>query len=75
MEIGEIQQLSMQTFTDISLLSRNTFGIDQKCAELWVYQNVADATQVALDDKLRSMPYLLVGGGSNLLLTLSLIHI
>lgn len=69
MEIGEIQQLSMQTFTDISLLSRNTFGIDQKCAELWVYQNVADATQVALDDKLRSMPYLLVGGGSNLLLT------
>lgn len=59
----------MQTFTDISLLHRNTFGIDERCATLWVYQNVADAQQAACDTRLQTAPYLLLGGGSNLLLT------
>ncbi len=59
----------MQTFTDISLLGRNTFGIDQRCAHLWVYQNVDDAVEAAGDSRLRERPYLLLGGGSNLLLT------
>lgn len=59
----------MQTFTNASLLKRNTFGIDQRCDELLVYQNEADARAVALDGRLQTMPYLLLGGGSNLLLT------
>ncbi len=59
----------MQTFTNASLLRRNTFGIDQRCDELMVYQNEADAQAIALDARLRTTPYLLLGGGSNLLLT------
>lgn len=59
----------MQTFTNASLLKRNTFGIDQRCDELLVYQNEADARAIALDGRLQTMPYLLLGGGSNLLLT------
>ncbi len=59
----------MQTFSNASLLERNTFGIDQKCAELMVYQNEADAVAIARDHRLRSTPFLLLGGGSNLLLT------
>lgn len=59
----------MQTFTNASLLKRNTFGIDQRCDELRVYQNEADAKAIALDERLKTTPYLLLGGGSNLLLT------
>ncbi len=59
----------MQTITNASLLSRNTFGIDQRCDELLVYQNEADARAIALDGRLQTTPYLLLGGGSNLLLT------
>lgn len=59
----------MQTFTNVSLLKHNTFGIDQRCDELLVYQNEADARAISLDGRLQTTPYLLLGGGSNLLLT------
>ena len=59
----------MQAFTNASLLKRNTFGIDQRCEELLVYQNEADARAIALDGRLQDTPFLLLGGGSNLLLT------
>ncbi len=59
----------MQTFTNASLLKRNTFGIDQRCDELLVYQDEADARAIALDSRLQTIPYFLLGGGSNLLLT------
>lgn len=59
----------MQTFTNASLLKRNTFGIDQRCDELLVYQDEADAWAIALDSRLQTTPYFLLGGGSNLLLT------
>ncbi len=59
----------MQTFTNASLLKRNTFGIDQRCDELLVYQDEADARAIALDSRLQTTPYFLLGGGSNLLLT------
>ncbi len=59
----------MQKLTNVSLLGCNTFGIDQKCVELLVYQDEADAHAIALNPRLRTMPYLLLGGGSNLLLT------
>ncbi|HBC28323.1 MAG TPA: UDP-N-acetylmuramate dehydrogenase, partial [Prevotellaceae bacterium] len=59
----------MQTFKNASLLKRNTFGIDQRCDELVVYQNEGDARALALDARWQTIPYLLLGGGSNLLLT------
>lgn len=52
------------------MLHDNTFGIDQKCDEYIVYGNEGDAVEVA--GELRNHagePYLLLGGGSNLLLT------
>lgn len=60
----------MQTLHDYSLLHANTFGIDQKCDEYIVYDNAHDAVAIAVDlNAHRDMPFLLVGGGSNLLLT------
>ena len=59
----------MQTFKNASLLKRNTFGIDQRCDELVVYQNEGDARALALDARWQTIPSLLLGGGSNLLLT------
>ena len=51
---------------DHSLLGDNTFHIDQKCDEYVVFANEADAVALARDLK---DPFLLLGGGSNLLLT------
>lgn len=59
----------MQTYKNHSLLRLNTFGIDQRCDELWVYENEADAVAIARGGELAHRPYLLLGGGSNLLLT------
>lgn len=58
----------MQTYHDYSLLCANTFGIDQKCDEYIVYESAEDAVAVArtLDT---SKPFMLLGAGSNLLLT------
>lgn len=58
----------MNTYSNISLLSRNTFGIDQNCDLLLEYENISDAQEIAqhlTSDK----PLLILGGGSNLLLT------
>lgn len=52
------------------MLHANTFGIDQKCDEYIVYSNEGDAVEVA--GELRNHAgeqFLLLGGGSNLLLT------
>lgn len=60
----------MKIENNYSLLHANTFGIDQKCDEYVVYESVADAVAVAR--RLREdggVPFLLLGGGSNLLLT------
>lgn len=57
----------MNILKDCSLLPYNTFGIDQKCDELWTYESTADAVEAAKE--LRNKPFLILGGGSNLLLT------
>lgn len=49
-----------------SLLRDNTFHIDQKCDEYVAFANVSEAIDLAMNLK---EPYLLLGGGSNLLLT------
>ncbi len=59
----------MKDLKDYSLLRHNTFGIDARCARFLEYASEEEARQVA--DILRSttMPYIIIGGGSNLLLT------
>lgn len=62
----------MQTFRDYSLLRANTFGIDQKCDEYIVYEDASDAVSIAKALGSATSPHaplLLLGGGSNLLLT------
>lgn len=51
---------------DHSLLRDNTFHIDQKCDEYVVFANEGEAVELAKGLK---APFLLLGGGSNLLLT------
>jgi UDP-N-acetylmuramate dehydrogenase len=54
---------------DYSLLAHNTFGIDASCRRFLEYSSIEEARLVA--DILRSgnNPFLIIGGGSNLLLT------
>ena len=49
-----------------SLLHHNTFGIDAKCRRFLEYASVEEAQQIA---RQLQEPYLLIGAGSNLLLT------
>lgn len=65
----------MKDIRDYSLLAHNTFGIDARCSRFLEYETVAEAQQVA--EILRSHPTphtphptpLIIGSGSNLLLT------
>ena len=49
-----------------SLLPHNTFGIDAKCRRFMEYSSVEEAQEIA---RQLQQPYLLIGAGSNLLLT------
>jgi UDP-N-acetylmuramate dehydrogenase len=49
-----------------SLLPLNTFGIEAKCCRFMEYSSVEEAQQIA---RQLEEPYLLIGAGSNLLLT------
>lgn len=51
---------------DYSLLQHNTFGIDAKCRRFVEYCSVEEAQEIARE---LQEPYLLIGAGSNLLLT------
>ncbi len=52
-----------------SLLRHNTFGIDAKCKRFIEYSSVEEAQQVARTITDADRPLLILGGGSNLLLT------
>lgn len=52
-----------------SLLRHNTFGIDAKCKRFIEYSSVEEAQQVARMITGADRPLLILGGGSNLLLT------
>ena len=52
-----------------SLLRHNTFGIDAKCKRFIEYSSVEEAQQVARMITDADQPLLILGGGSNLLLT------
>ena len=52
-----------------SLKAHNTFGIDAKCSRFLEYATIAEAQEVAKILRESATPYLIIGGGSNLLLT------
>lgn len=56
----------MKDYRDHSLLPHNTFGIDVRCRRFVTFDTDEEAAAVA---KQLSEPFLIVGGGSNLLLT------
>ena len=59
----------MRIERDYSLKQHNTFGIDAKCAQFVEYSNEAEAKEVAELLRTSRVPYIIIGGGSNLLLT------
>ena len=59
----------MKSFRNYSLLHHNTFGIDAKCSRFLEYENMEGAQQVAQILRESDIPYIIIGGGSNLLLT------
>ena len=56
----------MKDLSNYSLLAHNTFGIEARCSRFLEYSTVEEAQEIAL---LLKSPYLLIGAGSNLLLT------
>jgi len=59
----------MEILENASLKSYNTFGIDAKAAKLVRFSSVKDLKEIFANDELRSLSRLILGGGSNLLLT------
>ena len=59
----------MRDEREYSLKQHNTFGIDAKCNRYLEYADVEEARRVAAILREAHEPYLVIGGGSNLLLT------
>lgn len=59
----------MKTILDHSLKAHNTFGIEARCKRYIEYATAEEAAQVATLPCLKEEPLLIIGGGSNLLLT------
>lgn len=59
----------MKDISNHSLLRHNTFGIDASCRRYMEYANVEEAQQICRQLSDTDYPLLLIGAGSNLLLT------
>ena len=59
----------MRREQNYSLKQHNTFGIEAKCAQFVEYSTEAEAKEVAELLRTTRVPYIIIGGGSNLLLT------
>ena len=59
----------MRREQNYSLKQHNTFGIEAKCAQFVEYSSEAEAKEVAELLRNTRVPYIIIGGGSNLLLT------
>lgn len=59
----------MRIERDYSLKQHNTFGIEAKCAQFVEYSTEEEAREVAELLRTSHVPYIIIGGGSNLLLT------
>lgn len=59
----------MKDIRNYSLLAHNTFGIDASCRRFLEYESVEEAQQMVKEMSDADRPLLILGGGSNLLLT------
>jgi len=59
----------MKDIRNYSLLAHNTFGIDACCRRFLEYDTVEEAQQIVMSLTAADRPLLILGGGSNLLLT------
>ena len=59
----------MKDFNDYSLLRHNTFGIDVHCLRYIEYASTDEAVQACALLRASENPFLIIGAGSNLLLT------
>lgn len=59
----------MKDIRNYSLLAHNTFGIEARCRRFLEYETVEEAQTVAAILREQQEPYLIIGSGSNLLLT------
>ena len=59
----------MRDLRDYSLLAHNTFSIDARCSRFLEYETLEEAQQVAQVLTSSDTPFIIIGGGSNLLLT------
>lgn len=59
----------MKDFKNYSLKAHNTFGIEAKCKRFLEFENEREAIDVAAILRTAGEPYIIIGGGSNLLLT------
>ena len=59
----------MREEKNYSLKAHNTFGIDAKCSRFLEYKTDAEAIEVTEILREEQLPYIIIGGGSNLLLT------
>ena len=59
----------MKDILDYSLKAHNTFGIDARCHRFLEFETEAEAIDVARILRESECPYIIIGGGSNLLLT------
>jgi UDP-N-acetylmuramate dehydrogenase len=59
----------MRDLRDYSLKAHNTFGIDAKCSRYLEFETDEEAQEVAKTLRESGLPYIIIGGGSNLLLT------
>ena len=69
METVETRNVMMKDVRNYSLLAHNTFGIDAKCGRFLEYTSEDEARQVAQILRESDTPYIIIGSGSNLLLT------
>jgi len=59
----------MRDIRDYNLKGHNTFGIDACCRRYLEFDSLDEALVVAEELRSSSLPYLIIGGGSNLLFT------
>ena len=59
----------MRDIRDYSLKEHNTFGIEAKCSRFLEFEDDQEALEVARILRESKQPYIIIGGGSNLLLT------
>lgn len=59
----------MKDFKDYSLKEHNTFGIEARCSRFVEFEDNDEAVEVARMLRDTDTPYIIIGGGSNLLLT------